>query len=284
MKIGIVGWGYVGAATGLGLKDKHEILIYDPYKEVVDFSINLLGELPSTKNLSNLKQISNLKDLSKAELIFICLPTPSKENGKADLSYIDNFLKELNSTLESGIIVIRSTVPPKTTIKYQEMYPKFKFVHNPEFFRIKTPLHDFLYPHRIVVGSNSEEAMKKVLELYKDFECIKIKTNSTASEMIKYASNCFLASKISYFNEIHKICEKLGIDSKIVSEAVSLDERIGKYGIYGGKPFGGTCLPKDLDALIFFLEKEIGFNPHFLNAVKKVNEEYFESNVETRGE
>lgn len=275
MKLGIVGWGYVGAATGLGLKEGHEIFVYDPFKNIEEFSVNALKELPY-KNMTNVKKINDIKDLALVDVIFICLPTPPDEDSGANLSYIDNFLTDLNKVLSGGIIVIRSTVPPGTITILQGKFPKFKFIHNPEFLREKSPLYDFLYPSRIVIGGTNKEALEKVLEIYKPFECIKIVTDSVSSEMIKYASNCFLANKISYFNEIHKICKKIGADPKIVAEAVSLDERIGRYGIYGGKPFGGSCLPKDINALIHHVENKIGFEPHILKAVKKVNDEMVE--------
>jgi len=272
MKVGIVGWGYVGASTGLGLKDVHEVFVYDPFKDIEEFSVNMIKELPY-KNMNNLTKINDIKDLSLVDVIFICLPTPSNEDGSANLFYIENFLNDLNKVLSGGIIVIRSTVPPGTTIKLQVKYPKFKFVHNPEFLREKSPLYDFLYPSRIVIGGTNKEAIEKVTDIYKQFECVKVITDTISSEMIKYTSNCFLANKISYFNEIYKICKKIGADPKTVAEAVSLDERIGRYGIYGGKPFGGSCLPKDIKALIHHIENKIGFEPHLLKAVKKVNDE-----------
>jgi len=271
MKIGIVGWGYVGATTGLGLRDKHEIFIYDPYKDVEEFSFNTIRDLPY-KNMTNLKKINDMKDLSLVDVIFLCLPTPSNEDGSANLSFIENFLTDLNKALGDAIIVIRSTVPPGTTVNMQAKFPKFKFVHNPEFLKEKTPLHDFLYPSRIIIGGTNKEAVRRVMEIYEPFECMKIVTDSTSSEMIKYASNCFLANKISYFNEMHDICKKIGADPKVVAEAVSMDERIGRYGIYGGRPFGGSCLPKDLKALIHHVENKIDFEPHLLKAIKRVND------------
>jgi UDPglucose 6-dehydrogenase len=271
MKIGVVGWGYVGATTGLGLRTFHEILVYDPFKDIEKFSIDYIGELP-TKNLTdNLKHVDKLEKMAEADVIFVCLPTPTVD-GKIDMSYIDNFFAECSKTLKKGMFVIRSTVSPGTTRKLQKKYPQYKFANNPEFLRERTPLHDFLYPSRIVIGSDNKELIDKLLDVYKPFECHKIVTNSDTSELIKYAANCFLATKISYFNEIHRICEKCNIDSKVVSEAVSLDERIGRYGIYGGRPFGGTCLPKDISAFIAHV-KEVGLEPTLLNAVKNVNEE-----------
>ncbi len=271
MKIGIVGWGYVGATTGLGLKKFHKILVYDPFKNIEEFSINYIGEIPTKKLTENIEHVNKIERLAEANMIFICLPTPTVD-GKIDTSYIENFFKEASKVLKNGMFVIRSTVIPGTTKKLQKKYPQFKFAHNPEFLRERTPLHDFLYPSRIVIGSDHPDLVSIILDVYKPFECQKIVTNTDSSEMIKYAANCFLATKISYFNEIHNICEKFGIDSKIVSEAVSLDERIGRYGIYGGRPFGGACLPKDLVAFIDHAENEVEHEPILLKSVKKVNE------------
>ena len=272
MKIGIVGWGYVGATTGLGLRKSHKILVFDPYKDVENFSIDYIGEIPTKKLTENIEHLEHLGKLADADIIFVCLPTPTVD-GKTDMKIINNFFASASKILKKGKFVIRSTIPPGTTKKLQKEYPQFKFAHNPEFFRERTPLHDFLYPDRIVIGSENKEITDILLDIYNSFECPKIITNPTTSEIIKYASNCFLATKISYFNEIHRICEKLGSDSKIVSEAVSMDERIGRYGIYGGRPFGGACLPKDLAAFISHSEEEIGHEPVLLKSVKKVNEE-----------
>ncbi len=281
MKIAIVGWGYVGAATGLGLKDSHEIIAYDPYKFTALYSVNVLRELPVLSELAKIKQVFASDDLKEADVIFVCLPTPTTEQG-VDLSYLEKFLEELNQKLSSGIIAIRSTVLPGTTKKLQEKYPKFKFVHNPEFLKERTPVSDFLNPSRIVVGG-PDDAAKKILEVYKDFECPKIITNSTTSETIKYASNLFLSTRISYFNEIHKICKLVGADHKTVSEATALDPRMGFYGVYGGKPYGGSCLPKDMDGFIHFVESQLKHTPHLLKAVKTVNDELKKDTGEERG-
>ncbi len=281
MKIAVVGWGYVGAATGLGLKDHHDILAYDPYKNTVHYSINVLRELPVLSELAKIKQVYSVEELKEADLIFVCLPTPTNENG-IDLSFIEKFLEDANQRLAGGIIVIRSTIPPTTTKNFQEKYPKFKFVHNPEFFREKTPVSDFLNPDRIIIGGSHEDAMKIVQEVYKEFECPKIITDSTTSEMIKYASNIFLANKISFFNEMHKVAQIVGADSKKISEAVALDRRIGHYGVYGGKPYGGTCLPKDTDGFIHFIETRLKHTPHMLKATKLVNDIFRQETGEGR--
>ncbi|MBI2040735.1 MAG: UDP-glucose/GDP-mannose dehydrogenase family protein [DPANN group archaeon] len=272
MKIAVVGWGYVGAATGLGLKDHHEIIAYDPYKLTALYSMNILRELPAMSELVKIKQVYDISDLREAELIFVCLPTPTTENG-VDTSYIDKILDDLNQKLDKGIIVIRSTTPPGTIKKYQEKYPKFQFVHNPEFLRERTPVSDFLNPDRIVIGGTHDDAIKKVMDVYKLFDCQKCVTDTTTSEMIKYASNIFLANKISFFNEIHNVCKVVGADHKKLADVVALDRRIGHYGVNGGKPYGGSCLPKDTDGFIHFVENHLKHELHLIKATKKVNDE-----------
>ncbi|MBI4095578.1 MAG: UDP-glucose/GDP-mannose dehydrogenase family protein [DPANN group archaeon] len=271
MKIAVVGWGYVGASTGLGFKDHHEIIAYDPYKLTALYSINVLRELPAMSELVKIQQVYDVADLREAEIIFVCLPTPTTENG-VDVSYIDKLLDDLNKSLDKGVVIIRSTTPPGTVKKYQEKYPKFQFLHNPEFLRERTPVSDFLNPDRIIIGGAHEDAIKKAMDVYKTFDCPKIVTDSTTSEMIKYASNIFLANKISYFNEMHKIAQIVGADSKKMSEAVALDRRIGHYGVYGSRPYGGSCLPKDTDGFIYFVENNLKHTPHLLKAVKHIND------------
>jgi UDPglucose 6-dehydrogenase len=152
---------------------------------------------------------------------------------------------------------------------------------NPEFLREKSSVEDFLNPDRIVIGSLNERSGEVLERLYSSFKSPIIKTDLDTAEMIKYASNLFLASKISFFNEIHLICQQVGLDSKMVSEAVSLDKRIGKYGVYGGKPFSGMCFPKDLAAFITFAKSK-GVNPKLLEAVEEVNSEIGSCNSENK--
>lgn len=282
MKIGIIGWGYVGASTGIGLSeinDELEVHVFDPFKNVEDWSFNQINDLLVKKR--KIKQIDSLGEMSGMDLIFLCLPTPESKTGEIDLSIYEKFMPELSKTLGSGDMVIRSTVAPGTTQDFQKKYPKFRFAHHPEFLRERIPLADFLTSDRIIIGSIHEDIKEKLLHLYRNLDTRKIVVTPTASEIIKYAANCYLATKISYFNEIHNICEKHGVDSKQVSEAVAADKRIGYYGVYGGRPFGGTCLPKDISAFIKHA-KSIEVEPKVLSAVKEVNDKLKDENKEVR--
>jgi nucleotide sugar dehydrogenase len=217
-------------------------------------------------------------------------------NNKIDLSIINRCSKAIGKSLEKVddyvLIVFRSTMPPQTTrlkiIPILEKYSgleagiDFGVCANPEFLREQSPLEDFLHPNRVVIGEYDKKSGDVLENLYAPLKFPIIRTDLDTAEMIKYASNLFLASKISFFNEIFLICEKLGLDSKKVSEATSLDYRIGRYGIYGGKPFGGMCLPKDLTAFVSYL-KDKGIKPKILEAVAEINQDIEKYDKEKTG-
>jgi UDPglucose 6-dehydrogenase len=223
-----------------------------------------------------------------SQVLFVCVPTPTINN-KVDVSYLWNSAKSIGEGLRKAkdfpVIAFRSTAPPQTTrtqlIPLLEKYSRLKagrdfgVCMNPEFLREKTPMEDFLNPERIVIGELEKNSGDILESVYSSFKCPIIRTSLDSAEMIKYASNLFLASKIWFFNEINMLCEELGIDSKIVSESVSLDRRIGKYGVYGGRPFSGMCFPKDLAAFITF-SKSKGINPKLLEAVAEINRQIVE--------
>jgi UDPglucose 6-dehydrogenase len=227
---------------------------------------------------------SIMEAVVNSDISFICVPTPTV-NHKMDLSYIVeatvNIAKALHEKNNYHLVVVKSTVLPSTTrtkiVPLLEEYSMLKagrdfgICVNPEFLRQTTALEDFLKPSRIVIGEYDKRSGDLLETLYTPFNAPIFRTGLDTAEMIKYVANCFLATKISFFNEIYIICKKMGYDPHFIAEVVSLDPRIGKYGIYGGRPFGGPCLPKDLDALIHFL-KERSINPQILEAVLKVNE------------
>ena len=274
MKVSIIGSGVVGQATGMGFAvHGHDVLFHD-----ID-----------EKKLSNLRS-QGYKTTSKveeavqgSEVIFVCVPTPTVDK-KVDLSYLFQAAKDVDAALKDAqgfpVVAFRSTVPPQTIrTKIVPMLEEnsgleagkdFGVCMNPEFLREKSPLDDFLHPDRVVIGELNKPSGDILEQLYSTFTGTIIRTDLDAAEMIKYASNLFLASKISFFNEIYMICEELGIDSKVVSETVSLDKRIGRYGVNGGKPFSGMCFPKDLAAFISF-SKSKGVNPKLLEAVEEIN-------------
>ena len=276
MKISIIGSGVVGQATGMGLATNgNQVLFHD-----IDHN-----------KLFNLKQKGYkttddmVKAVASSETIFVCVPTPTV-NKKIDLTYVQDCAKTMGDILRKtgkyAAIVFRSTIPPGTT--RTKLVPliesssglkagkDFGVCMNPEFLREKTPLEDFLNPSRIVLGEFDARSGDILNGIYAQFKCPIVRTDLDTAEMIKYTANLFLAAKISFFNEIFIVCQKLGINSNAVSEAVSLDPRIGKYGVTGGKPFGGMCLPKDLAAFLDFADsKEL--NLRILKAVAEVNQE-----------
>jgi len=273
--ISIVGSGWVGTNVGKGFsKMGYEVIFYD----VAD------KDLPNfTKDIDYA--------IKSSDISFICVPTPTKEDG-IDLSHIKEACKRIGKVLENKddyLVVVKSTVVPRTTeevvIPILERYSgkkvgdDFGVCVNPEFLteieRSWTDddnyKRDFFAEDRIVIGEYDKKSGDILEELYKPLNKPIFRVDLKTAEMIKYASNCMLATKISYWNEIFLICKKLDIDSQTVADIVGLDPRIGKYGTVHGKAFGGKCLPKDLKAFINFAEKYR--EPKILKAVDEINEE-----------
>ncbi len=276
MKAAIIGSGVVGQATGIGLASQGNGVIFN------DIDNNKLASLKfNGYNVSN--QIQEI--LNYSDIIFICVPTPTKNNA-IDLTYIKSVIqllaKEMKKTKKYVVLVFRSTILPQTTrtilIPELEKHSGLKagkdfgVCMNPEFLREDSSMSDFLNPSRVVIGEFDKKSGDLLEKLYSTFNSPIIRTDLDTAEMIKYAANLYLASKISFFNELFMICSKMGLDSKKVSETVSLDPRIGRYGIYGGTPFGGKCFPKDLSAFLTFTKSK-GLNHKILKAVKEVNQE-----------
>lgn len=259
MKIGIIGVGFVGGATAEVFKEKHELILYDKYKE-------------------NLNKVP--EKLSEAEVIFICVPTPMMSSGEIDYSSIHNSLELLDKVTKDKkhkpIIVIRSTAVSGTTEDLNKKYP-FNFAFNPEFLKEKTALEDMKNTDRVVLGVSSNEDYNKLLELYKSiFPNAKyIQVDTKTAEMIKYAANIMLTGQIALANEIYQICEASGVDYNEVKETILLDDRIAKNidvpGPDGEFGFGGKCFPKDLNALIY-LAREKKYRPYLLEEIWRLNE------------
>lgn len=276
MKISIVGSGVCGQATGKGFrKFGHEVVFYD-------IDAKKLAELKdSGYNVSN----SVKRAVGESELIFVSVPTPTV-NGSLDFSFVESAIISVAEALKDrkkyGVVVIRSTVLPSTTrsrvVPLIEKYSKlrvgndFGVCMNPEFLREKFSSEDFLNPSRIVIGEFDKKSGDYLEEAYASIKSPIIRTNLESAEIIKYASNLFLATKISFFNELYGVCRKLGVSADLVGKAVSLDPRIGEYGVYAGRPFDGKCLPKDLDAFRSYV-KSLGIDPKLLDAVSAVNHE-----------
>jgi UDPglucose 6-dehydrogenase len=259
MKLGIMGVGFVGGATAEVLGEKHELILYDKYKE----EYNKFSE-----------------ELIEAEVVFICVPTPMKPSGEIDYSAIHDSIRLLEKITrpkeQKPLVVIRSTAVSGTTEELNAKYP-FNFAFNPEFLKEKSAVEDMKKTDRIVIGVSSEEDFEKILEVYKPlFPNAKyIKTDTKTAEMIKYSANVMLAGQIALANEIYQICNNLGIDYEKVKETILLDERIARNidvpGPDGSLGFGGKCFPKDLNALIY-LARKTRYRPYLLEEVWRLNE------------
>jgi UDPglucose 6-dehydrogenase len=291
MKIAVVGTGYVGLVTGTcfaetGNKvtcidiDKNkvdklqngEITIYEPGLEKI-FLRNLKeARLTFTTNLAE-----GIKD---AVIIFLALPTPPGEDGSADLRYVLGVANDLGKILtDYKVIIDKSTVPVGTAEKVQTAIAlhykgEFDVVSNPEFLREGVAVDDFMKPDRVVVGTNSERARKVLSDLYAPFVRQGnpvIFMDERSAELTKYAANSFLATKISFMNEIAQLCEKLGADVDMVRRGIGSDERIGKRFLFPGIGYGGSCFPKDVQALIKSSD-DVKYDFKILKAVEEVNE------------
>ena len=271
MKICMVGAGYVGLVSGSCFADLGNFVwCVDKDKQKIDM-LNK-GQIPIfepglkdliNKNYSSgrLKFTTNLNKAAKnSDIIFICVGTPmSNKRGSANLQYVFKVAAELRQYINKfKIIVTKSTVPVTTSDKIEKIILKkkrkklFEVVSNPEFLREGEALRDFRFPDRIVIGSNSKKVIKKLKILYNPLikkGAIFFSTSRRGAELIKYASNAFLATKISYINEISNLCEKTGVNVEDVSLGVGLDKRIGGRFLRVGPAYGGSCFPKDTKAL-----------------------------------
>lgn len=293
MNISIFGSGYVGLVTGACLADYgHTVICVDIDQKKVD-QINK-GESPIyeigltkllKKNKSRMKATNDVKfAIANSEITFICLGTPSKRDGSIDLSFIKKGAEEIGKCLKNKnwhIVVVKSTVVPGTTKDVvipilekksgKKVGEGFGVAMNPEFLKEGNAVQDFLNPDRIVVGVYSDNSKKIMEKLYEDFDCPKIFTGLSEAEMIKYASNAFLATKISFINEVGNICKKLGIDTYEIADGMGYDKRIDRAFLNSGAGWGGSCFPKDVKALIAKAD-ELGEKPRILKEVVKVND------------
>ncbi|MGN6165280.1 MAG: UDP-glucose dehydrogenase family protein [Flavisolibacter sp.] len=291
MKITVVGTGYVGLVTGTCLAEtgnhvccvdiderkvnklkNGQITIYEPGLEKL-FDRNLKEErLTFTTDLK--------QGLEEAEVVFLALPTPPGEDGSADLKYVLGVAEHIGKLLtDYKIIIDKSTVPVGTAEKVQKAIAKnydgeFDVVSNPEFLREGVAVEDFMKPDRIVIGTTSERAKAVLTELYGPYVRQGnpiIFMDERSAELTKYAANAFLATKISFMNEIAQMCERLGADVDMVRKGMGSDERIGKRFLFPGIGYGGSCFPKDVKALVYSA-KEVAYDFHILNSVTQVNE------------
>lgn len=290
MKISVIGTGYVGLVTGTCLAETgNEVLCVDIDKEKVGKMRN--GEVPIyephldvlfERNIKadRLKFTTSLEEgLAHGEIIFLALPTPEGEDGSADLSYVLNVAEEIGKKIkEYKVIVDKSTVPVGTAEKVHSVISKnagckFDVVSNPEFLREGFAVDDFMKPERIVIGSSSERATAQMQKLYGPFVRSGnpiIIMDEKSAELTKYAANSFLATKITFMNEIANYCEKVGADVDMVRAGMGTDSRIGKRFLFPGIGYGGSCFPKDVKALRK-AGKDENYDFKILNSVIEIN-------------
>lgn len=291
MNISIIGSGYVGLVSGacfaelgnkvicadndtgkVSLLNKGIIPIYEP---------GLKEMIVANKKAKRLIFTSSIREaVKKSEIIFIAVGTPSLGNGEADLTGIENVARNIALNMDGyRLIVEKSTVPVETgewvrrTIQtYVKGKIKFDVASNPEFLREGSAIEDFMHPDRVVIGAQSKKAHSLLANLYKPLKAPIVATDIKSAELIKHASNSFLAVKISFINAVANICDKVGADIKEVSYGMGLDKRIGKTFLSAGIGYGGSCFPKDLEAFIKISER-LGYDFRMLKAVKEVNEQ-----------
>jgi UDPglucose 6-dehydrogenase len=293
MNLSIIGTGYVGLVTGACFaKLGHNVTCVDIDTEKIQKINNSISPI-FEEGLDNLlltykERISATTDysdaLQKSDITFLCVGTPTLKNGNIDLTFVKESTKQIAAVLKNKnryhLVVVKSTVLPGTTpriiLPLLEQYSEKKVgIHiglamNPEFLKEGVAIQDFLQPDRIVIGSYDERSKNTLRELYKNFSCPIVETSLSAAEMIKYASNTFLATKISFINEIGNLCKKLEIDTYEVATGMGLDRRIGRHFLDSGIGWGGSCFPKDVDAFITWA-KEIKEPARIIESAKDVN-------------
>jgi UDPglucose 6-dehydrogenase len=213
-----------------------------------------------------------------AEYAIIAVSTPEGEGGEADLSYVEAAASSIADSMDGPLVVVnKSTVPPLTgdmvsrVLRKRNANHRAEVVSNPEFLREGSAIQDFMHPDRVVIGSHDPEAAAKVARLYAPLEArVLITPNIYTAEMVKYASNAFLAARISFINEIARICERVDADAKLVAEGMGLDKRIGPSFLDAGIGYGGSCFPKDVKALAALAER-FDYHPELLHAVMAIN-------------
>lgn len=287
MNIAVIGCGYVGLVTGVCLAELgHSLTCVDNNEEKIEKLKKLippiyeqgLSELLK-KNKERLKFTTNIEDAVRdATVIFIAVGTPPKESGDADLSAVENVVTSIADSMQSyKLIVEKSTVPVQTGMKIKSVMEirkrdiPFDIASNPEFLREGSAIDDFLHPDRIVIGVETEKAKKILMDIYKPLGVPIIVTDMQSAEIIKHASNSFLATKISFINAVSIICELAGANIKEVAKGMGLDPRIGNKFLNAGVGFGGFCFPKDVRAFRRISEK-LGYRFNLLREVEKINE------------
>lgn len=290
MNIAIVGTGYVGLVTGVCFSRTHNVFCIDTNEEKIKKLNN--NELPIyepgleeilLENKERLTFTTSLEEaLKECDICFIAVGTPMGEDGSADLKYVLAVAKSIGKCMTHHMYIVdKSTVPVGTADKVRTVVQEqlderkseltFDVISNPEFLKEGSAIEDVTYPDRVVIGTDNEAAKDKMSELYSNVKNI-FYMDIHSAEMTKYAANSMLATKISFINEISNICEKVGADVNKVREGIAADRRIGPMFINPGCGYGGSCFPKDVQALIK-TSKDFGYTPKILDAVELVNAE-----------
>lgn len=296
LNLSVIGGGYVGLSTGIGLAlNGHRVTCIDCDRAVVSkinqgiypfFEASLAGLLKKCVNeRGSLKAAEEYSQVGHCDASFICVGTFLQSENKTDFSHIIDAAIQIGHILRETntyhLVVVKSTVPPGTTeeviIPALEKYShkkagqEFGVVANPEFLQEGSASQGFLAPDRIIIGEHDKKAGDTLQSLYdSSYSCPILRTSLRTAEMIKYASNAFLATKITFINEIGNVCKKLGIDVYEVSKGMGYDPRIGQKFLNAGLGFGGSCLPKDLEELVF-RAKQIGYEAKLLSSVVRIN-------------
>ncbi|MFH1478623.1 MAG: UDP-glucose/GDP-mannose dehydrogenase family protein [Candidatus Omnitrophota bacterium] len=289
MNICVIGAGYVGLVTGACFSELgHKVFCVDNDKGKIEllknlkmpfYELGLEGLVKKNVLAKRLTFTTNIEEgVKKSLVIFICVGTPSQSNGETDLSYVKLVTREVARHMTSyRLIVQKSTVPVETGKWVKRSITanakkgiKFDIASNPEFLREGSAIKDFMHPDRVVIGVDSKRAKELLLKLYKDVPGEKMVTDIESAEIIKHASNSFLAAKISFINSIADICEATGADIEEVAHGMGLDKRIGRSFLNSGIGYGGNCFPKDVDAFIHIGDK-LGYDFSILKAAKRVN-------------
>ncbi len=292
MKLTVVGGGYVGLTTGVCFAHLgHEVMVVEKIPQKVEllkagkspiYEPGLEELMQESLRAGRLSFTTDLKEgLEFSDVIFICVGTPQRPDGSADLSQVEEVARETAKLMTSyKLLIEKSTVPVNThqlikkTVQRYIKSPDIPYdvASNPEFLREGSAIEDFLKPDRIVVGVESERAKKIFEELYKDFNCPIIFTDPATAELIKHASNSFLAMKISFINMVADLCEKTGADIKLVADGMGYDKRIGRDFLNAGIGYGGSCFPKDVKAFIR-IAQDYGLDFGLLREVDRINQE-----------
>ncbi len=291
MKLSIIGTGYVGLVTGTCFAEMgHDVTCIDIDVAKVErmkkgecpiYEPGLEALLQSNFQEGRLHFSNDYNSVTKAEAVFLAVGTPSSDDGQADLKYVFGACDSIAPYLQDGVVVVvKSTVPVGTGNKVREYLKSktkktFYVVNNPEFLKEGSAVEDFMKPERIIIGSIEDTAAEIIEELYEPFNRqIKrtIRMSNISAEMTKYAANCFLATKISFMNEVARLCDIVGADVEEVRHGISTDSRIGSQFLYPGPGYGGSCFPKDVKALVH-TAREHGVNFKIVEAVELVNKE-----------